>query len=472
MSKELFSYFNFEENKDNAADKVKTPLVSESGKDTAIHEGGEVKENHIEGQSYKNQNNPYADKEGVSSGSELTSDTAIHQDSVSKKEDEANVETTEDQNSSATIQKSQGESDEDKTVSVGESKAVNVEELALFEMDKVESKPSKADKPMFNLGTFIRYAGDTIFLTSLFPQEQLGSLTLEDVRKKLEKDYPELTKQRCKIDYDDKKNMIIPIVTLGKKGAFFHQGIRGYFTTIQDLVHHLQPLNFLAAEDGIYEIKKNHIGVFALRSLRTNDSNIPKLIELAKQQDKKDQCTEGFKLLLPPIPAAVYSPLLSFFMDYTRYSDVEVMGVFYWDLEKQRYWLDIPSQYVTKTSVDARYRTDMELQLIKVAEVHSHNQMPTYFSSVDNRDEVASILYGVIGNLEKSHNMIYFNFKCRTGFSGRFINIQPSTLFEGVFPAQEIHQNMKPDYTKPFEYPYVSYPSEWHNRVVEGARYV
>ncbi|ALS09879.1 hypothetical protein ABE82_26025 (plasmid) [Paenibacillus peoriae] len=335
--------------------------------------------------------------------------------------------------------------------------------------DKGKIQPTDKKDPEFNLATFIRYNGESISITKFVSPDELSKVTLESLRKVLEKYYPELTKQRCAMDFDKKKNLIVPIVRLGSKGAFVHDGIRGYFTNHQDLFNHMQPVNFLAAADGIYEVKKNTIGLFVARTdITPNDSNILKLMRLANHEELK-QCEEGFMLLLPRIPQNLLLQLVSFFMDFTYHADVEVMGVFYWDLEKRVYLLDIPYQRVSKVSVDAKY-TDLELHMIKVAEVHSHNQMPSYFSGVDNRDELATILYGVIGRMKTDDDQIYFNLKCRAGLAGKFINLQPSVIVEGDFPLQNVSDHMKPDSGRPFKQKYVPYPQEWLEKVIIDKR--
>lgn len=75
-------------------------------------------------------------------------------------------------------------------------------------------------KPEFNRGTFIAYAGKTISITKLFTDDQLPTLEMDAVRKRVEKLSPELSKQRTTMDWDDKKNLIVPFVSKGKKTPF------------------------------------------------------------------------------------------------------------------------------------------------------------------------------------------------------------------------------------------------------------
>ncbi|QHW35573.1 hypothetical protein GZH47_32325 (plasmid) [Paenibacillus rhizovicinus] len=292
-------------------------------------------------------------------------------------------------------------------------------------------------KPEFNLATFIAYAGHTLSLTKFFSAEQLADLDLEAVRKRLEKDFPELSKQRTKMDWDEKKNLICPMVTGGKKGSFFSQGLKGFFFRSKDLFAHKEPINILAARDGYYEVRENPIGVFVSKT------NVVEELE---------PCREGFKMSLPKIPEFLFAQLVNLFYDYACF-DVEVMGVFYWDTENERYFLDVPQQSVSKFRVDACY-TEFPPHIIKVAEIHSHNTMSAYFSDIDDTDELGTMLYGVVGRLQKGTYQVFYDLKIRAGVAGRFISLSPETVLEGAYPEGET-KRMDP----------VRYPLSWPGRV-------
>ena len=112
---------------------------------------------------------------------------------------------------------------------------------------------------------------------------------------------------------------------------------------------------------------------------------------------------------LPKIPKGLFEQLVTFFYEYATF-EVEVMGVFYWDTENERYVLDIPFQNVSKVSVDACY-SHLPPHFIKVAEIHSHNSMKAYFSDIDDRDELGTMLYGVVGRIEKGINRVHFELR-------------------------------------------------------------
>lgn len=295
-------------------------------------------------------------------------------------------------------------------------------------------------KPEFNHATYIAYAGNSFLLTKFFEADKLAELDLEAVRKRLERDFPEMAKSRTSMNWDEKKNLIVPVITGAKKGAFFARGLKGFFFSSKDLVENQEPINILAARDGYYEVRENAIGVFIAKA--------PVVEEL-------EPCREGFKMSLPKIPDDLFAQLVSFFADYSvrDEGEVEVMGVFYWDTENKRYVLDVPFQEVSKVKVDACY-TDFPPQFIKVAEIHSHNTMRAYFSDIDDADELGTMLYGVVGKLRQGFRDITYDLRTRAGVAGRFIPLDPSFIIEGDYPECEI-KTLAP----------VEYPQDWHKRV-------
>lgn len=320
-------------------------------------------------------------------------------------------------------------------------------------------EPKAEAKPEFNHATFICYAGINRPLTKYFTDEKLALVSLEDVRKRLEKDHPELSKQRTKMDWDGKKNVIIPIVTGGKKGAAFFEESRAFFSSAEELFKNkeLHPINILAAKDGFYEVRENRIGVFVTRTCPEKLqewSVFDQFYEELPPVDHLDPCREGFKLNLPKVPNQLFEQLISFFMDYADHN-VEVMGVFYWNMVKKQYFLDIPFQHVSKVSVDPCY-TELSSNFIKVAEVHSHNTMKAYFSSIDDAYELGTMLYGVIGKLRMASGIIRFDVQTRAGSAGYFIPLLPSAWVDCDYDNQEDSWNLVS---------YTPYPQKWRTRV-------
>lgn len=83
---------------------------------------------------------------------------------------------------------------------------------------KGSKKTSKPKVEKYDLPLVVRYAQQNIELTA----EHFGGVekvTLEEVRKYLEDDYPELGKERTLMEYDKDKGLVIPIVRGSRKGC-------------------------------------------------------------------------------------------------------------------------------------------------------------------------------------------------------------------------------------------------------------
>ncbi|MEK4297420.1 hypothetical protein [Paenibacillus sp. FSL R5-0914] len=314
------------------------------------------------------------------------------------------------------------------------------------------------EKPVFTSTTFICYAGINRPITKYIALDKLSVATLDDVRKALQKDHPECSKSRTKMDWDAKQNIIVPIITGGKKGAFFIEGSRGFFSTAKELFENKEIVNILAAQDGFYEVRENPIGIFVAKSYISELQNwegFQQLLTQLPEINSLDQCQEGFKLSLPKIPEHLILQLISFFADYSAL-EVEVMGVLYWDSLNKNYVLNIPQQKVSKESIEPNY-TEFRPNLIRVAEIHSHNTMRAYFSSIDNEDEIGTMLYGVIGRIIKGDGVIRFDIKTRAGVAGKFLPLLSSVWIEGNYDNQDDSWNL---------ILYTPYPQKWRNRVV------
>lgn len=82
--------------------------------------------------------------------------------------------------------------------------------------------------------------------------------------------------------------------------------------------------------------------------------------------------------------------------------------------------------------------------------------MPAIFSPIDDEDELATMLYGVIGNLRKGQQSIRFDIRTRAGVAGRFIPLAPNVWIEGNYESNDSVMNI---------IPYVPYPEKWKKRV-------
>ena len=126
--------------------------------------------------------------------------------------------------------------------------------------------------------------------------------------------------------------------------------------------------------------------------------------------------------------------------------EYEALAYIYWDKENEEFVPFIPKQKVSKAYIDAG-RPDNGLpedRYLHYADIHSHNSMSAKFSSIDDRDEKATRLYLVIGNLDRFYPSVTARISC----GGTYQEIDPELVLESVgeeFPTQWLEQVEKVD---------------------------
>lgn len=220
------------------------------------------------------------------------------------------------------------------------------------------SKPAaKAEEPFTpNEDTVIRYYGESFAITSYFTPEELAEgllvkkkddeterkpLTEELLRKRMEKDFPELVKEFTEIIYLKEKNIIVPTMKAKKKGN--------------------------------------------CGEVLSTDSTSP------------------FSIKIP------FSILRDFIAIAKLYGELrlEVHGDIYFKPSDKSYFLDIPEQLVhpywtevTEASYSVAERIQMDA--IKVAEIHSHHEMRPIPSQQDNESErIPGMHYVIVGRTNR-----------------------------------------------------------------------
>ncbi|MEC2074218.1 Mov34/MPN/PAD-1 family protein [Alkalihalophilus marmarensis] len=309
--------------------------------------------------------------------------------------------------------------------------------------EKAKNKPDPKKELKVNDEWTIHYVVYTFKpsdFVSAIPEE---GITLEELRQGMEKEYFAMTKQRTKWSVDEKKKHLYPDVSGTTKGSSFLGRLRKYYWKKSHLNQEVdpRPKSILASADGkLYEINRSFIG-----EMTTPVTGL--LPDL-------DRIEPGFSLQLPKIPIDHLSEILSFFQYFCKQGfETEVMVMIYWDKEKQQYVNICPKQTVSKTRV---WVEDFEQDLLNQSEkryepvmhIHSHNSMPAFFSSIDDADEVAPLLYGVVGEVHKQPSQI----RVRAGFNGAFINL----VLTDVFDMNNHVTNT------------TSFPKEWINQLGAG----
>ena len=227
---------------------------------------------------------------------------------------------------------------------------------------------------------------------------------------------------------------VIPSVTAKKKGIV--ASYKGVANSLEEAVSSGKQIVFVPSSDGkIYEVRNNQIGTF---------------IAEADSVSLFTKVRAGFIPALPKIPYSILSEIIAFFKTYvTEKSENEAMANIYWSFEEEKYRVHVPKQTVTKASVDTNLPDIDEEKFLLVMEVHSHNTMGAVFSRTDDKDEIATRLYTVIGRLDK----VFPDMTTRISVGGKHLVIDPAIVFDGIggeFPekwkeAVEIRKYEKED---------------------------
>lgn len=190
------------------------------------------------------------------------------------------------------------------------------------------------------------------------------------------------------------------------------KGIHTFSWSLKQLIQGgLPTFSIVASNDGrLYEIRKNELGT---------------IIVPARFLHKLEEVPTGFQFNLPKIPGIFLEQILSFFRDFCKNGlEYEVMVQIYWNKKKLKYEIYCPEQDVSKVNVYYEEREFSE-DRIEVVQIHSHNTMPAFFSSTDNKDEKKYLMYGVIGSLDTFPSM-----ELRVGLNGYYYELDFNNVFE------------------------------------------
>ena len=206
---------------------------------------------------------------------------------------------------------------------------------------------------------------------------------------------------------------VIPSVTAKKKGIV--ASYKGVANSLEEAVSSGKQIVFVPSSDGkIYEVRNNQIGTF---------------IAEADSVSIFTKVRAGFIPALPKIPYSILSEIIAFFKTFvTEKSENEAMANIYWSFEEEKYRVHVPKQTVTKASVDTNLPDIDEEKFLLVMEVHSHNTMGAVFSRTDDKDEIATRLYTVIGRLDK----VFPDMTTRISVGGKHLVIDPAIVFDGI----------------------------------------
>lgn len=220
-------------------------------------------------------------------------------------------------------------------------------------------------------------AYDIVFTDEDFGKEKV---TLEEIRKALEEQFSEYSKERTEMQYDN-NHTVVAILRGSKKGVTITPRKEGF-------EYH--------CEDGVVT-EKHPYGSFKLKKMLTFSVN-------------------GRK-----IPIDLYYKALELFRETpTLERAVQIFQ------GPEGFFLYVPNQTVTEDSVRFKRSQALEEKNTLVMEIHSHGKFSAIFSAVDDQDEKGTRLYMVIGNLDANFPSI----DLRAGMNGTFTYLKMEDVFE------------------------------------------
>ena len=294
-----------------------------------------------------------------------------------------------------------------------------------------------SQEPPKDRAWLVCYAGHRIEI------EDPSGLSLDELRKRLERDFPELSAERVTWHWvppneepaagEQGENgeagagetqeagapgaagqkeplILVPVVTAGKKGSGdpVSRAVKGFFWSLAEALDDPRPVAVLAAGDGrLYEIRKTPAGIFS-RALE----EVPEL----------GPWKEGFVLALPKVPAALLEEAMAFFR--AALPNEALLQVL-WDAAAGVYRLGLPEQDASPVRVDYG-RGLLPDGLVWVMDVHSHGRLPAYFSVQDDRDERATGLYCVVGRVHTPCPELKVRYSC----GGTYREVPPEQVFD------------------------------------------
>jgi len=206
---------------------------------------------------------------------------------------------------------------------------------------------------------------------------------------------------------------------------FARQNIKYITSKKEPSVEDYGRVNYILRGNGLWEVRKNKAATFYVHRYSGDISGFP----------EESSLEEGFELNLPKIPRLMLNQVISFFRKLTEEHDFEAYIQIFWDREKNKYFLNCPAQKVSKGRVEYE-PSSLTGKHTLVCEIHSHNSMPAFFSSIDDADERkrGDRFFGVIGNLNTVSPQIELSFIVG---GGKRVNVEVEDLFEDEsFPEE------------------------------------
>lgn len=152
------------------------------------------------------------------------------------------------------------------------------------------------------------------------------------------------------------------------------------------------------------------------------------------REGKKYDEQNCFESLIPKIDRLIWLRIVYFFKHMAKGRNEAFVNL-WWDMERKRYILSVPTQFCgtvrCHVKYDSEFRSYSERYLL-VADIHSHHVMEPVFSPVDDRDEQGERLYGVWGGYDPDTEDYRFTF--RYGCDGMYIPVEAEDVLDSYSP--------------------------------------
>ena len=164
-----------------------------------------------------------------------------------------------------------------------------------------------------------------------------------------------------------------------------------------------------------------------------------KVPELPKIESAGDEGVKEEISFLPggKVPFEYLNQIISFFKKVMEVNfgggrsgvgqDCEAMAHILWNKEEKKYEIGIPTQRVSKASVNYEFNHIDQNKHVIIVDIHSHNTMSAFFSGTDDGDDKKGCWFaGVVGHLNKDVCQVKFRF---TNY-GIFREVKLDEIFE------------------------------------------
>lgn len=234
------------------------------------------------------------------------------------------------------------------------------------------------------------------------------TIRILDVQKMVESMYKIFTADNTEVYYVKEDNLVVVNRKSSTKGAFDKKVVSDLMSAREYVKTAAFPICYIEMENLLFRYEKAGIGEF--------------IVPVNKKFQVLTGANMTLTLSLPKIPRRFLEETVRMF----KASPEKEMAVQIW-YNKEEYKLVVPEVLgANKVSITTVYDTCLfKKGFFVVCDIHSHNTMPAFFSSVDNADEIGTQLYGVIGNVDHDDVSVKF----RVGCEGCFKELTVDEIF-------------------------------------------